>query len=273
MASHSSQVCITRVEIAVDRNPPRSVRRKRTKKRAVAVRHLCPNSGGYGAICFTAFRASSALPTRITFNSTLLCIHRLPWLVDWSPRESNGSLLEMLAAAIGDYPSYSDCSLGLRLIGFANCKKDQTYRWKVEHGDDSTWDPDDFWLDTLSSDAIVSSRTSIVQRHPSAPTDPKQVAPCVPRELVREKVTANLARELTSRCADNPNSLCGAQTPAEVATARPWLAQSIQIGSVVTLLEVRHPLGFRLLLSRVRALRPAAYSRVVKELSCIHIRT
>ena len=50
MASRCSQVSISQAEIEVDRNPPRSVRRKRTKKSTVGVRHLCPNLGADGAI-------------------------------------------------------------------------------------------------------------------------------------------------------------------------------------------------------------------------------
>ena len=149
MASHCSQVSVIRPEIEVDRNPPRSVRRKRTKKSAVAIRHLCPNLGGDGAIRLAALRASAALPTQITFISTFPGIHRYIWPVDLFPIEPNGRLGKPLAFAVGSYPTCTDCNWVLRLMGFENCRNDSAYHVTVAYRGDSTWDSDDFRLDIL----------------------------------------------------------------------------------------------------------------------------
>ena len=142
MASRCSQVSVTRAEIEVGRNPPRSVRCKRTKKSPVAVRHLCPNLGTDGAVRCAGLRASSALPTQITFSSTFFGIHGYLWRVDWFPIEPKGSLGKPLAFTVGSYPTCTDCNWVFRLRGVANCKNDQAYHVAVEYRGDSTWDSD-----------------------------------------------------------------------------------------------------------------------------------
>jgi hypothetical protein len=92
MASRCSQVSVSRAESEVGRNPPRSVRCKRTKKSPVAVRHLYPNLGTDGAIRCAGLRASSALRTQIIFSSTFPGIHGYRWRVDWFLIEPKGSL-------------------------------------------------------------------------------------------------------------------------------------------------------------------------------------
>jgi hypothetical protein len=138
MASRCSEVSVTRAEIEVDRNPRRAVRRKRTKKSTVTVRHLCPNLDADGAVRRAALRASSALPTQITFSSTSPGIHRCLWRVDRFPKARKGSLSKMLPIAIGSFPTSADCNRGLRLIGFANCKNDPAYHVTVDYSGDST---------------------------------------------------------------------------------------------------------------------------------------
>jgi hypothetical protein len=174
MASRCSQVSVTRAEIEVDRNPPRSVRRKWTKKSTVAVRHLCPNLVTDGAVRRAALRAPSALLTQI-FISTFPGIHRYLWRVDWFPIEPKGSLSKMLAIAIGSYRTCTDCSRGLRLTGFANCKNHPAYHMTVEYSADSTWDSDDFWLDIPPADAILSSRAFTARKRPPNPQIPNMI--------------------------------------------------------------------------------------------------
>jgi hypothetical protein len=176
MASRCSQVSVTRAEIEVDRNPPRSVRRKRTNRNRV-----------------------------------------------------------------------------LRLMGFANCKNDPAYHVTVEYRGDSTWNSDDFRLDILASDAILSSRTFTARKHPSNPTNPEHDWSWVLPALARGKDAAKLTRKLASRRADKRNSLYHAQRTVDVASARLWLGESIPIDDVVTLLEVRRRLEIPLALCRARA--------------------
>lgn len=227
MASRYSQVSVNRAEIEADRNPPQL--------------------DTDGAARLAALRTSSALPTQTTFSSTFPGIHRDLWRVDWFPIEPKGSLGKLLAIAIGSYPTCTDCSPGLRLMGFANGKNDPAYHGTVEYSGDSTWDSDDFRLGIPASDAIFWSRTFTARKHPSNATDPEHDCSWVLHELARGKVAAKLTRKLTSRRAGKPNSLYYAQTTVDGATAGLWLVQSVPIDAVVTVLEVRRrlriPLG------------------------------
>jgi hypothetical protein len=253
MASSCSQVSATRAEIEVDRNPPRSVRRKRTKKSTVARRHLCPNLSSDGAILLAALRASSALPTQITLTSTFRGIHRYLWRVDWFPIQPKGSLRKLLAIAIGSYPTCTDCNWVLRLMGFANCKNDPAYHVTVEYRGDSTWDSDDFRLDIPASEAILSSRTFTARKHPSNPTNPGHDWLWVLHELARGKDAAKLTRKLISRGADRPNSMYNAQKAVDVASDRVWLGETIPIEDSVIFLEGRRHFEIPLVFCCARA--------------------
>jgi len=122
MASRCSQLSVSRAEIEVGRNLPRSVRCRRTKKSPVAVRHRYPNLGRDGAVHCVGLRASSALRTQITFSSTFAGIHGYLWRVDWFPIEPKGSLGKPLAFAVGSCPTCTDCNWVFRVMGVANCK-------------------------------------------------------------------------------------------------------------------------------------------------------
>jgi|SRR5271166_5510197 len=143
MASRCSQVSVIRSEIEVGRNHPRSVGRKRTKKSALAVRHLWRYLGTDEAVRCAALRASSALPTQITFSSTFPGILTHIWRIDWFPIGPTGSLAKPLAIAIGRYPTCTDRKWVLRLMGFGNCKNDPACHVTVKYRGDSTWDSDD----------------------------------------------------------------------------------------------------------------------------------
>jgi len=248
MASRCSQVNVIRQETEVDCNPPSSVRRKRSKKSAVAVRQLCPNLRTDGAVRCAALRASSALHTQVTFSSTFRGIHRYPWRVDWFPTEPKGSVGKPLVFAIGSYPTCTDCNWVLRLMGLANCKNDPAYHMTVEYCDDSTRDSDDLRLDIPALDVILSSRTSTARKHPSNPTNPEHDWLWILHEIACGKDAAELTRKLTSRRADRPNSMYCAQRTVGVASVKLWLVESVPIDDVVTLLEVRCPLEIPLAL-------------------------
>jgi hypothetical protein len=256
-ASRCSQVVVIRAEIEVDRNPPRFVTRKRTKKTTVAVRRLCPNLGADGAL-----QAPSALPTQITFGSAISGIHRYIWRVNWFPREPEGILGKPLAIAIGSHPSRTDCNWVLRLKGSANCKNGKSYPVMVEYRGDSTWDSDDFRLDILASDAILSSPTFTARKHPSSLTNPEHDWLWVLQEIARGKNSAKLTRKLTSRRADSTNSTYHPQRTVDVTSARLWLIQSVPIDGLVT--PRRLEISFYSA-ALVRG-KPTGYARAVKAL-------
>ena len=253
MASRCSQACITRGEIEVDRNCPCSARRKRTKKSAGAVRHLCPNLGGDGAIRFAALRAFPALPKEITFSSTLHGIHRYIWRADWFPIGPKGSLDKALAITIVSSPTCTGCKWVLWLRGLANCKYDQPYRVGGEYCGDSTWDSDDFRLSILASDANLSSRTFTARKHPSNITDPEPDRSWVLQELAHAKDAATPTRQLTSSHVDKRDFRCQARRTTDFASARLRFGKSIPIDDILILLGGRRRLEIPLLLSRACA--------------------
>ena len=272
MASRWSQVSVTRAEIYVDRNPLRSGRHKRTKESTAAVRHLCLDLDTDRDARLTALRASDALPTPITFISTFPGIPRGLWRVDGFPIGPQGSALNLLAIGIGSDPACTDCNRVLRLPGFLNCKYDPAYPVTVEYPGDSTWNSDDFRLDILAADAILSSRTFTARKHPSNHSNSEHDWAWVLHELARGKDAAKLTRKLASRRSDKRNSLYHAQRTADVASARLRLGESIPIDDVVTLLEVRRRFEIPLALCRARARKPTAYARAVQALSWIQFR-
>jgi DNA primase RepB-like protein len=242
VASCWSRVSVTRTEIYLDRNPLRSGRHRRTREGPDAARHLCMDLDTDRDVRLTALRASDALPTPITFISTFLGIPKGLWRVDGCPIGPQKSALNLLAIGIGSDPTRTDCNRVLRLPGFLNCKYDPAYPVTIEYPGDSTWNFDDFRLDILASDAILSSRTFTARKHPSDLTNPEHDWSWVLHEHARGKDAARLTRKLTSRRADKRNSLYHAQRTADVASARLRFGKSIPIDDVVMLLEVRRRL-------------------------------
>ena len=253
MASRRSQVSPTRAEIAVDHNTPRSVRRKRTEKSTVVVRHLCPNLGTDGAICSAALRTSSALSTQITFSSTFTGIRRHLLQVDWFLTESKGSQGKPLAIAIRGDPTCIDCNRVFRLRGFAKCKKDPVYHVRVKYSGDSIWDSDDFRLRIPASDTILSSPAFTARKHFFNPTDTGPDSSWTLHELAYGKDAAKLTRKLASRRADKRNCLYHARRTADTASDRLRLVESIPIKVAVILLEGCRHLEIALVLCRARA--------------------
>ncbi len=121
-------------------------------------------------------------------------------------------------------------------MGVANCKNDPAYDVTVEHRDDSTRDSDDFRFDILASDAILSFRTLTARKHPSNHTNSEHDWSWVLHEFTRGKDAAKLARKLTSRHAERPNSMYYAHRTADVASARLRLGESIAIDDAVIFL-------------------------------------
>ena len=239
--------------IYVAANPLRSDSRKRTKECIASVRHLYLDLDTDGEGRLTSLRASDAVPPPNAVLSTSLGKYQILWRVDGFTLEQQESALKLLAITFGGDPACTDCNRVLRLPGFLNCKYDPAYPVSVEYPGDSSWKSDDFRLDILAADAILSSRTFIARKHPAKPTNSEHDWAWVLHELARGKDAAKLTRKLASRRSDKPNPLYYAQRTVDVASARLWLIEGIPIDDVVTLLEVRRRFEIPIALCRARA--------------------
>ena len=157
-------------------------------------------------------------------------------------------------------------------MGVANCRNDAAYHVTVKDRGDSTWDSNDFRLDILASDAILSSRIFTARKRPANPTNPEHDWLWILHELARGKDAAKLTRKLTSRRVDKRNSLYHSPRTTDVASARLRLGESISIDDVVILPEGRRRLEISLALCRARAREPTAYWRAVGALFCVQFR-
>src|ERR1700676_2219249 len=239
--------------VYVAANPLRSDSRKRTKECIVAVRHLYLDLDTDGEARLTSLRASDAVPPPNAVLSTSLGKYQILWRVDGFTVEQQESALKLLAITFGGDPACTDCNRVLRLPGFVNCKYDPVYPVTVKYPGDSTWTSDDFRLDILDADAILSSRTFTARKHPTNPTNSEHDWAWILHELARGKDAAKLTRKLASRRADQPNPLYYAQRTVDVASARLWLVEGIPIDDIVTMLEVRRRFEIPAALCRARA--------------------
>jgi hypothetical protein len=156
--------------------------------------------------------------------------------VDGFIPEQQESALKLLAVTFGGDPACTDCNRVLRLPGFVNCKYDPAYRVNVEYLGESTWNSDDFRLDILAADALLSSRSISRRKHPDKRSNSERDWPCVLDELAHGKGAMKLTRKLVACRADKPNPLYYAQRTVDVASARLWLIEGVPIEDVVTLL-------------------------------------
>src|SRR5208282_6574614 len=104
---------------------------------------------------------------------------------------------------------------------------------------DSTWNSDDFRLDILAADAMLSPHAIPLRKHPGRPTNSEHDWAWVLHELAHGKDAAKLTRKLASRRADKPNPLYYAQRTVDVASARLWLIEGVPMEDVITMLQVR----------------------------------
>ena len=186
-----------------------------------------------------SLRASDAVPPPNAVLSTSSGKYQVLWRVDGFTFEQQESALKLLAITFGGDPACTDCNRVLRLPGFLNCKYDPPYRITVEYPGDSTWNVDDFRLDILAADAILSSRSTTTRKHPANHTNSEHDWAWVLHELAHGKDAAKLTRKLASRRADKPNPLYYAQRTVDVASARLWLIEGVPMDDVVTMLVVR----------------------------------
>ena len=225
--------------VYVAANPLRSGSRKRTKECIAAVRHLYLDLDTDGESHLASLRASDAVPIPNAIVSTSLGKYQVLWRVDGFTFEQQECALKLLAITFGGDPACTDCNRVIRLPGFLNCKYDPAYPVTVEYPGDSTWNSDDFRLDILAADAIISARSITPRTHPYKHTNSERDWAWILHELAHGKDAAKLTRKLASRRADKPNPLYYAQRTVDVASARLWLIEGVPIDDVITMLHVR----------------------------------
>jgi hypothetical protein len=123
----------------------------------------------------------------------------------------------------------------------------------VEYPGDSTWNSDDFQLDILAADAVLSSRAITARNRPSNRTNSEHDWAWVLHELAHGKDAAKLTRKLASRRSDKPNPLYYAQRTVDVASARLWLIEGVPVDDVITMLQVRRRFEIPIALCSARA--------------------
>ncbi len=234
-------------------NPGRSDSRKRTKESIAAVRHLDLDLDNHGEARLSALRASDAVPTPNAILSTSLGKYQILWRVDGFTLEQQESALKLLAITFGSDPACTDCNRVLRLPGFLNCKYDPAYPVTVDYPGNSAWNVDDFRLDILAADALLSTHSIASRKHPDKHTNSERDWAWVLHELARGKDAGKLTRKLASRRSDKPNPLYYAQRTVDVASARLWLIEGVPIDDVVTMLIVRRRFEIPIPLCSARA--------------------
>ncbi len=177
----------TGANVCVAANTLRPGGRKRTKESIVAVRHLYLDLDTDGQAHLTSLRASDAVPTPTAIVSTSLGKYQVLWRVDSFTLEQQESALKLLAITFGGDPACTDCNRVLRLPGFLNCKYDPEWPVTVEYPGDSTWNSDDFRLDILAADAIVSSRSTTPRKRSANHTNSEHDWAWVLHELAEGK--------------------------------------------------------------------------------------
>ena len=239
--------------VYVAANPVRSDSRKRTKESIAAVRHLYLDLDTDGEARLASLRVSDAVPTPNAIVSTSLGKYQVLWRVDGFTLEQQESALKLLAVTFGGDPACTDCNRVLRLPGFLNCKYDPAYPVTVEYPGDFTWNFDDFRLDILAADAVLSSHSMAPRKHPDKHSNSERDWAWVLDELARGKDAAKLTRKLALRRADKPNPLYYAQRTVDVASARLWLIEGAPIDDVITMLQVRRRFEIPIALCSARA--------------------
>ena len=185
-------------------NPLHSGSRKRTKESIAAVRHLYRDLDIDGEARLASLRASEAVPTPNAIVSASLGEYQIFWRVDGFSVEQQEGALKLLAITFGGDPACTDCNRVLRLPGFLNSTYDPAYLITVEYPGDSTWNVNDFRLDILAADAVLSSRTITRRKHPVKHSNSERDWACVLDELAKGTGAAKVTRKLALRRSDKP---------------------------------------------------------------------
>ncbi|MCU1250329.1 MAG: hypothetical protein JWQ49_3358 [Edaphobacter sp.] len=229
----------TGANIYVAANPLRPGSRKRTKESIACIRHLYIDIDIDGEARIAALRASDAIPAPSAILSTSPGKYQVLWHVDGFDFERQEATLKLLALAFGGDPACTDCNRVLRIPGFLNCKYSPAHSVAVEYPCDSTWNPADFHLDNVTSNAVLPLRGIAwlirSEKHSHSERDWAWVL----GELSLGMDAGKLTQALASRRADKSNPLYYAQRTVDVASARLLLLEGAHIDAVITMLEVR----------------------------------
>ena len=225
--------------IYVAANPLHSGSRNRTKQSIAAVRHLYLDIDKDGEDRLAALRASAAVPAPTAILSTSPKKYQVLWRVEGFQFETQESALKLLAFAFGGDTACTDCNRVLRVPGFLNLKYDPAHRVAVEYPDHTTWNPGDFKLDLLATEAGVFDRPTPRGVHPRKHSNSELDWAWVLHELASGKESSKLTQELASRRSDKQAPLYYARRTVDIASALLWLMEGICLDDVVTMLEVR----------------------------------
>jgi hypothetical protein len=229
----------TGANVYVGANPLHSGSRRRTKESIASVRHLYIDIDSDGDARVAALRASDAVPAPTAILSTSPSKYQVLWHVEGFHFEGQEATLKQLALAFGGDPACTDCNRVLRVPGFLNRKYSPAHPVVVEYPCNSTWNPGNFHLDNLLTNAMLPLRAIARPMQSGMQTHSEQDWAWVMDHLAHGKDAAKLTHALASRRADKPNPLYYAQRTVDMASARLWLLEGTPTDDVITMLEVR----------------------------------
>ena len=248
--------------IYVSANPLRTGSRKRTKECVASVRHLYIDIDEDGDARLAALRASDLVPTPTAIISTSPGKCQALWRVAGFDFERQEQTLKLIAQSFGGDPACTDRNRVLRIPGFLNCKYSPAHPVAVEYPADSIYGPADFRLENIEVSSVLplcgNAQKKPVHSTPSKHSHSEDDWAWVCARLARDMDAAKLTRELASRRADKSDPLYYAQRTVDVASARLWLADSIPIDDVITMLEVRRRFEITAAVAGTRAREIAA---------------
>jgi len=239
--------------IYVSANPLRPGSRKRTKECIASVRHLYIDIDEDGDARLAALRASDAVPAPTVIVSTSPGKYQALWRVAGFDFERQEQTLKLIAQAFGGDLACTDRNRVLRVPGFYNRKYSPAHRVAVEYPTDATYGPEDFRLDNVTGSSVLplrgNARKSLAQKHTHSEDDWAWVC----NQLAHGRDAAKLTDELAAQRSDKGDPFYYAMRTVDVASARLWLADSIAINDVITMLEVRRRFEIPAALSSARA--------------------
>ncbi len=244
--------------IYVSANPLRPGSRKRTKECITSVRHIYIDIDDDGDARLAALRASDAVPVPTAILSTSPGKYQALWRVAGFDFERQEQTLKLIAQAFGGDPACTDRNRVLRIPGFLNCKYSPAHRVAVEYPADATYGPADFRLADAAGSSVLPLRGN-ARKSPSVKRSHSEDDwAWVCDQLAHGKDAAKLTHELATQRSDKGDPFYYAMRTVDVASARLWLADSIPIDDVITMLEVRRHFEIPAALSSARAREIAA---------------
>jgi len=239
--------------IYVSANPLRMGSRKRTKECIASVRHIYIDIDDDGDARLAALRASDAVLAPTAIVSTSPGKYQALWRVAGFDFEHQEQTLKLIAQAFGGDPACTDRNRVLRIPGFYNRKYSPAHRVSVEYPVDAIYSPEDFRLDSADGLSVLplcgSARKKPVGKHSHSEDDWAWVCD----QLAHGRDAAKLTDELATQRSDKGDPFYYAMRTVDVASARLWLADSIAINDVITMLEVRRRFEIPAALSSARA--------------------